>query len=724
MSLSRHRRSIAAAAAAALIAGLSISAIVPASATGAPVPAAISVNLTAPSKTGAFKAVASKTVWGGTKGRSLGAGKTVTLKLAKPRGVPASATSWLVQATTVGAKRAGTLSFGAAGSAPSADAAVAYPKGTASTSLVVRVSASRALKVQASSAVKLQVSATGYFTGKAGAIPGPGGTAAIAPHAVVDSAKAIGGAIPGARGTATVSVVGVGGVPAAGVRAVWVSAQVVGSTGSLAFFRADGGTSAAATVPIRSAWSTSLALAPLDSEGKLAYRVAKGTLKGLRLAVVGWVGETPATANRSTLVGGLVPVAAKTVSVKGSGDSLSAKVTGGAIPTKAARVWLRATVATKAAAGVLRAATTKAKAARSNATGVALPAKGAANILISAPVGADGRVYLAGPQGTRISGAAIVGYQEATVKTSVDRKKPSVTLAPPAGGAAIDLATTPSVALTGTVSDATSGVRSVIVVSGETVLGAARVDATVKPARWTLNVAVPVGTSALIAVAEDNAGRRATASQTVTTQLAPDATVVSPEVEVLPADVAARITEITPESLVIAGVTDAAVGDVLVIEPSTAAPDGMLCRVTGIEVISGNTYMSTEYAGLEDAILQADIEVDDAPIGAGDVSDGGSDEIVQAESSRSPMGKVEFGGSVGDSTTLEAKLSYTSTESDPTTGKAVSVSVSGKAGIKIGAKLEAKIKVSWPSILVYKGKVDLFSVIFKQEQTVYVSYSA
>jgi hypothetical protein len=146
-------------------------------------------------------------------------------------------------------------------------------------------------------------------------------------------------------------------------------------------------------------------------------------------------------------------------------------------------------------------------------------------------------------------------------------------------------------------------------------------------------------------------------------------------------------------------------------------------RVSAIEVIGGQTHVTTEYAGLEDAVLQADVTVTDQEIGAGDMT--GADTLEQntVGASRKTMSEVNVSGGVGRETKFEISETLKGSDTDPDTGVSYSVSGTAKAGVKISTKLTAAIKVSWPDIRVWKGKVDLFSIEFKEDKTVYSSIS-
>ncbi|MDR1426683.1 MAG: hypothetical protein LBJ08_02850, partial [Bifidobacteriaceae bacterium] len=571
------------------------------------------VSLTKPSSLGVVKAVPTKVVWGGAAGSAVKAGRTVTARLARASGVPSSSRSLLVQVNVSGAKKPGTLWLGIPGESATVPT-MAFPKGSSSTSALVRVSGARKATVRSSAAARVQIAVSGSVTGLPTQLPGPGGTQAIAPVPVVDSAASLGGNVPAKGKTAAVSVLGMGAVPTTGVRAVWVSVQTLGKgAGSVVFSRDDGVASTAGTAAIaRGRWVTSLVLAPVSGAGRVAYRPS-ASLTQVRLAVVGWMAEAGTESSVGTISGGVVPVGAKAAKVSLRSGIASATVTGGSVPARAKQVLVRAVVTTGKAGGAVRAGVSAAKARKARA-GVWVPARATSQVLVVAPVGANGKVFFALPAAAKVSGVAVSGFVAAPVSRKADTRVPTVTFALVNGGKTVTAALTLRVALSGTVADTGSGVRSVVVSAGGTVLGQAAVDWSGRSGRWVLETGLPPGTSSLTAKAADWAGRSAKAAAKITVA-APAAgdVVLNPDTHVLAAGEQSRVVGYDGSVVLLAGTSlgEFEVGQVIVSSPTAVAPDGFMRRITALADTGGQLVVSTQPATLEETLLQANLELTD-----------------------------------------------------------------------------------------------------------------
>ncbi|MCL2788188.1 MAG: hypothetical protein FWD59_06795 [Micrococcales bacterium] len=651
---------------------------------------------------GALASVRPKVVWGGSKGTALSARKTVKAKLGKAAGVPASARSLLVQVTVTGAAKDGSLSIVPAGK--KAGRTVAFSKGSSSATMLVATSAGRKVSVKSTAKARVQIAVVGFAAASKKGGPAPGGSRAVAATPVLDSAAKLGGALPGKGRWGEVSVVGKGGVPTEGVRAVWLSVQAKGrSAGLLSFRSSAGGTMTGVAEVLAKRWSTSLVLAPVDSRGQVSWKLASGSLAGLRMAVVGWVAETALSSSAATANGGVVPVASKRAAVKplgsgsGSARMFAAKVTGGAVPAAVSEVLVRVTLSSTKGWSLGAGAST-ASARRGSVGG---PAGKKASVLLPARVGSGGKVVLAVGGGARVVSVKVVGYLAGGVKASKGARAPKVTFAPINGGKPVDLAATPLVSLSGTVSDAGSGVRSVRVAAGSTTLGSARVDTTVRPARWRMEVALPEGSVKVTATAVNQAGAKKAATQAAVVRYPkPEETVVSERAVTLDDATLARITNLSAASITFAGTAvPADPGAVIAAGISPATPEGLLRRVTAVSKTAATVVLATEQATLTDAFYQLALDEEDVEL----EQDSDTGEMTPA---------VE--GSVSVSKSLKYELS--SGVENTKSGAKVAVTFKGELAVKATLSVKLNITVeSWtPKI---KGKVDFFEIALAPELT-------
>ncbi|MDR0945755.1 MAG: hypothetical protein LBM66_06315 [Bifidobacteriaceae bacterium] len=662
--------------------------------------------LSATAGQGVLAAASGKVVWGGATGKALKAGKAKAVKL---KGISAKRRQLLLQVNVTRAKRAGTLQLRTAGTA-SGPAQVAFPKGASSTQVFVTASAAKKLTATVSKKATVQLSLAGTVSGAADQTPGPGGTGVLAAGTVADSVSGLGGTLAGKGHTTNVPVAGTAGVPSTGVRAVWLDVQTLGgAAGSVAFRKSDGGASkAAAATVVKHQWATSLVLAPLDQEGRIAYRPSV-KLSRLRMVVTGWVPEAASTSSVSTEAGGLVDVAAKGVKAKAAGAKagakiVSVKVTGGAVPSKAKSVLVRVSGKTGAKAGLARAASSKAGAVRKSAAGARVAAKARASALLVGKVGAKGTVWLAVPKGTGSRRVAGRGWRRAAVKKKADKAAPKLTLSVLPGGGSIQLGTTPQVGLTGTVADPGSGVDVVNVKAGATELGTATLDTTKYPATWRLATVLPPGTDQVTATATDNAGRVSQAARTATvTAPVAGSTVVSPEVDALTPAQNAQVASVTNNQVVFNGTPLLTPGQILVSSGTAAYPDGFMRRVVSVQVQGGQTVVATTNATLEDVILQADITIKDGKVTSGD----GKTIVAQ--------GVTGGGTGAGNSRSLKditANPGIKFNPSIPLFTLPLGSAGSSRLSIDLSAGLSGYIKIAWPNIQVWKAKLTNFKLEF------------
>ncbi|MBX9246649.1 Ig-like domain-containing protein [Actinotalea ferrariae] len=414
-------------------------------------------------------------------------------------------------------------------------------------------------------------------------------------------------------GSATVPLAGVAGVPTSGVRAVWLSVQALGrGAGAVSFAGSSLGAAGGSAARFSTSWSTSLVLAPLDAEGDLTYAVTGSATSDLSIAVVGWVAEGGVAAS-----GGLVPAVAGDVAVTSSLLGLHhLEVAGPGIPSAVSGVVVRATVSTGALGGSFRAADSLLQILFAADATVPLPARATTTLTTVLPVDRSGGTFISVPLGARLTSLVTLGYETGPVATSADTVAPTLTIESPTEGAVVEQALTPEITVSGTVADAGSGVRGVTVTADGVDLGAAVVRGTSTPTQaWDLTTPVPAGTHTLSVVATDWAGRTTTATRSFTVAAAaPEEVVVAPDAEVLSPAERDAITSVETDAFTVAGTTTLRAGDVVVSDATDVAPDGLLRRITAVERGTASTVVRTEPAVITDALVQADIHLQDVPL--------------------------------------------------------------------------------------------------------------
>jgi hypothetical protein len=92
---------------------------------------------------------------------------------------------------------------------------------------------------------------------------------------------------------------------------------------------------------------------------------------------------------------------------------------------------------------------------------------------------------------------------------------------------------------------------------------------------------------------------------------APPTVIVRAETRVLDANTRESLEEARPDgTLLFSGATPFKAGDVIVSEPSSAAPEGMLRRVVGVETQNGKTVLRTVQAQIGDAVQKGQLRVE------------------------------------------------------------------------------------------------------------------
>jgi hypothetical protein len=276
-------------------------------------------------------------------------------------------------------------------------------------------------------------------------------------------------------------------------------------------------------------------------------------------------------------------------------------------------------------------------------------------------------------------------------RSASPRRSLSITIITPRANARIDLADHPEFQIAGTFRGIRAGfVRRVELYADGQSVGVAQFSR--KAARdgrraWSFETSAPPGKHTVLACVRTWGGNSAAAQVTFTVK-APAAgeTVVSPDVVTPSAKVLSSITKTTDDSLTFSRSPGLDAGDVLVAGISDTTPKGLLRRVATVSRKGSSTVVRTVPAGIDEALLQADITLNDVPLTP----------VTAPGGSAGPKTEALIGGP-----TLSANVAISSATSP--------VSVKGTAAITARATLDVSIDidldVSWRRIT---GKLKSF----------------
>lgn len=174
----------------------------------------------------------------------------------------------------------------------------------------------------------------------------------------------------------------------------------------------------------------------------------------------------------------------------------------------------------------------------------------------------------------------------------------------------------------------------------------------------------------------------------------PDPVEIPATTQVLDEDARTNLVAATPEELRFDGDVGLQPGDVVVSEPTDAAPDGLLRRVLGVREVDGQTVVATEQAALGDAIT------------SGRVTASADLDFEDIESSRVLVPGVEVRG--GDGTTLqdvgtEISVDFANSvvlfdaDGSPTTTDD-QVTASGAVVLGLGVEVDVAVSVFPPGV--------------------------
>lgn len=506
--------------------------------------------------------------------------------------------------------------------AAGAPALVVPQGGSASTTVLVPLE-DGGLPLSVSAEVEARVELLATFA--SADLPGATHTLA-APVTRADTRAGLAGAALGSE-PVSVGVVGRGGIPVTGVRAVYLTATfdvAVPSSARIADqeFPLPAGRTAVTTVAV------------LAEEGAVPVALAEGT-GHLRVDVRGWVSEAAQDAPAANVVGSYLPAFGTephSVRVPVDADvSLEELDLTGQVLTLGL-VW--------GTADGERAFVDAGDGPDGRARGV---------------LADDGRID---PQLTVIDGTRVAA-RGADVEVTVLPVggilaaelpgEPSIDMSL-TDGADVDLSATGWFSLTGTV----GGVRDidrVEILAGRTVVGTAALSYRGDGVGWRFETAAPrAGKHELTARVVTHGGAQADVSRVIDVVL-PDAetAIVSPETVVIPpegADGQPLVSAVGADEVIFGADPGLAPGAIIVSDATAAAPSGFLRRIVAIDRTEAGWRVLTEAATLTDALVQASVtdEVDALVQGAAIDTDverrGGSADVEIVDEGRTPVALV------------------------------------------------------------------------------------
>ncbi|MCY1138530.1 putative Ig domain-containing protein [Actinoplanes sp. Pm04-4] len=264
----------------------------------------------------------------------------------------------------------------------------------------------------------------------------------------------------------------------------------------------------------------------------------------------------------------------------------------------------------------------------------------------------------------------------------------TLTISTPRANGTIDLAKQPEFDITGVFRGGlASFARRVELYADDQSIGAAQIAR--QPARdgsrtWSLRTSAPAGKHALLACVRTWGGLTAAARLTFTVKAPPaGATVVSPDVVTPSASVLSAITKTADRSITFSRSPGLESGDIIVAGLSPTTPEGLLRRVASVGRKGSSTVVQTVPAGIDEALLQADINLTDVPL--------------------TPPGAAGT-----RSKALTSNLTLSRTVAIASSAKPVEIkgSASISARVALDVSLKIDIDVSWSGI---KGKLRTFS---------------
>lgn len=422
----------------------------------------------------------------------------------------------------------------------------------------------------------------------------PGSTVALdSPISRVNTANKLGLASVGAE-TSEFGVVGLGGVPATDVRAVYTTITTDASSAGTVTF---GGQTLA--VPTgRSVIST---IVVPDGDGNVAVN-SSAALTDVRVDVRGYVVGAAQNAQYANVKGSYVPV--------NDPEWLSAK----AAEDKNDSVALPNVQGSDLGIALVSASTTKNNAHASHTfvdLGKEISGR-SAGVLVDRSSGALPQLEVvestedAAPVSVRGGSVDVNALLLGDILGEKPRGNSTVNVAisSPKQNATLDFAKTGGIEITGTV-DSPVGIEAVDVYGNGTKIGTASLQYTAEGGKWKFNGAAPTSGEVKYeakAIARDGAKAKATLNVNVQLPSA-DATVIDPDVVVIDAK-NSPVTAVDKNSLTLNRKPDFKVGKIVVSDRSDGAPEGFLRWVDAIQQSGDQWEVTTHQATLTEAIIQ------------------------------------------------------------------------------------------------------------------------
>ena len=422
----------------------------------------------------------------------------------------------------------------------------------------------------------------------------PGSTVALdSPITRVDTAGKQGLTSVGAEAS-EFGVVGMGGVPATDVRAVYTTITVdAASAGTVTF-----GGQALAVPAGRSVVST---IVVPDADGNVAVS-SSAALAELRVDVRGYVAGAGQNVKYANVKGSYVPVSDDAWHSAKASESKSGSVTLPNVQGSDLGIALVSANATKSNPHASHTFVDLGKNISGRSSGV----------LVDQTSGALPQLEVVENAGT----AASVSVRGASVDVNalllgdILGEKPrgnstvDVAISSPKQDATLDFAKTGGIEITGTV-DSPAGIEAVDIYGNGTKIGTASLNYTTAGGEWKFKGASPVsGVVTYEAKAVARNGAKAEAKLNVNVQLpSSEVTVINPDVVIIDAK-NSPVTAVDKNSLTLNRKPDFEVGKIVVSDRSDGAPEGFLRWVDAIQQSGDQWKVATHQATLTEAIIQ------------------------------------------------------------------------------------------------------------------------
>ena len=610
--------------------------------------------------------------------------------------IPDGTRSFVVQ---VGIESAapGDMSLWSADQPGPSGSQVSFSSGSSSSTTLVQADSLGHISVRSSVEARVSVVVVGVIRGTAASV-GAGGTVVVPAAGLIDSATGRGGDVPNPGAVSTVPVTGLAGVPATGVRAVWLSVQGRAAGGaSLAFTGPAGALPSDSSIPLSTTWSSSLVPAPVDDDGTVAYTVRGSAASDLRMTVVGWVADAAAAGAALPAADGLVPLPSRVLTVSAAPSWAAVRrihVDGPEVPAAASGVLVRMSTHAGWLPGPFRAGYSVPGACFRRTESVPAEAGARTSATLVVPLDLGRGAELVTPVGSTLDEVVLLGYVVGPVSWWRDFVPPTLEVTSPSVEQSLQQAQSPEVVVTGTAADVGSGVRDVrAAVDGE-VIGAAAIRAGSGATQaWSLSIPAVAGTTRLSVVATDWAGRTTTVTRQFTVVPASLAdVVVNTDVHVLTDAERSSVVAVGAEQVVIEGTAPVRAGDVLVSEATAGAPEGLLRRVVAVERTGSASVVRTVPGALTDVFAQAHVDVEDQAVadqqpGPVLVDDGTA---AQPRASTLMLGSLLSTSASHKETLASAKVS--------TPGKELVAQISASATLSVTFRLDIDLHIGWGGI--------------------------